>query len=273
MHANLRPTSSKAGPIWKLSIQLALTLATSTGFILLGTSPNALAAQSNNDTPPSHAKPIDYVQAVFSVQYGSKETAGENLLNIKSEGNQYEVNFDLDHWMLSSNQYARFEMDDCTVQPEFYQDTNKRPFKSKETQKLEFDWAHHQAVFSNKDDKKTFTFKDNKIGYDPLSFFFEARCALMDGETQFTYPVIRKGKMKDQTYKISGQELVQTPLGDFEALVVERERENPKRQTRLYVAPELDYLLVKIEHQESAMLRVVATLKEMDYKLKEAANP
>src|SRR5690625_6935324 len=84
MHANLRPTSSKAGPIWKLSIQLALTLATSTGFILLGISPNALAAQSNNDTPPSHAKPIDYVQAVFSVQYGSKETAGENLLDRKS---------------------------------------------------------------------------------------------------------------------------------------------------------------------------------------------
>lgn len=216
------------------------------------------------------AREIDYVQAVFSVQYGSKDTAGENLLNIHSEGDDYQVDFDLDHWMLSSNQHARFKMHDCKVQPEFYQDTHKRPFKSKETQKLEFDWEHHKAIFSKRDDQKTFALQEDQKAYDPLSFFFEARCALMDGQTEFTYPVIRNGDKKDQTYHVTGEEVVQTPQGDFKTLVVERLRDNPKRQTRLYVAPELDYLLVKIEHQESAMLRIVATLKAMDYKLKSA---
>jgi len=238
--------------------------------LLLSVSTTVVAEQANKAGAQTGAQAIDYVQAVFSVQYGNKETAGENLLDIKSDGDSYEVNFDLDHWMLSSNQYARFEMQDCMVRPELYQDTSERPFKSKETQKLKFNWADHEAIFSNKDDQKKFNFKDDQLAYDPLSFFFEARCALIDGETEFTYPVIRKGDKKDQTYRVTGEELVQTPLGDFKALVVERVRDNPKRQTRLYVAPELDYLLVKIEHQENAMLRIVATLKEMDYKLKTA---
>lgn len=222
------------------------------------------------DQAANSARAIDYVQAVFSVQYGSKETAGENLLDIQSDGDNYQVDFDLDHWMLSSNQHARFKMHDCKVQPEYYQDTHKRPFKSKETQKLEFDWDQQKATFDKKDDQKTFTLQEDQKAYDPLSFFFEARCALMDGQTEFTYPVIRKGDKKEQTYRVTGEEIVQTPQGDFKALVVERVRDNPKRQTRLYVAPELDYLLVKIEHQESAMLRIVATLKAMDYKLKSA---
>src|SRR5699024_12485476 len=104
--------------------------------------------------------------------------------------------------------------------------------------------------------------------FDPLGFFLEALCAVIGGGQSFQYPVIRKGNSRSQEYLFVYRESVATPLGHFEALVVERVRENPKRQIRLYVAPELDYLLVKIEHQESPMLKIVATLKEMDYALK-----
>ena len=64
-----------------------------------------------------------------------------------------------------------------------------------------------------------------------------------------------------------GIETVETGQGQVDALVIERERESKSRQTRLYVAPSLDYLLVKIEHQESRLLKIVATLKSMDYQL------
>lgn len=258
-----------ASPVLRLLDQQTRTAILVAGALLLSVSISVAAEPSGKTGAQSATQAIDYVQAVFSVQYGNKETAGENLLDIKSAGNSYEINFALDHWMLNSDQYARFEMQDCKVRPELYQDSSKRPFKSKETQELKFNWANHEAIFKKKkDEQKTIRLKDNTLAYDPLSFFFEARCALIDGETEFTYPVIRKGSKKDQTYRVTGEELVQTPLGDFKALVVERVRSNPKRQTRLYVAPELDYLLVKIEHQESAMLKIIATLKDMDYKLK-----
>lgn len=211
---------------------------------------------------------LDYVDAVFSVDYNGKDTAGENTLRIRRDGDNYTVDFNLDHWLLQSRQHAEFAMQDCQVRPLFYSDTNKRPFKKEEEQQVRFDWSQHEATFVSPEDTKQFTLDENDRLFDPLSFFFEARCAVIGGAQSFQYPVIRKGNSKSQEYRIVDKETVATPLGDFEALVVERVRENPKRQTRLYVAPELDYLLVKIEHQESPMLKIVATLKEMDYALK-----
>ena len=56
-------------------------------------------------------------------------------------------------------------------------------------------------------------------------------------------------------------------MGDVEALVVQRERSNKDRITRFYVAPSWDYMLVKIEHRESALAQGSATLLSMDYKV------
>lgn len=222
----------------------------------------------DNSPEPSPPKAtLDYVDAVFSVTYNGKDTAGENHLLIKREGDVYTIDFDLDHWMLSSQQNAQFHMQACQVQPQSFTATHKRPFKSKETQSLKFDWGAQTAHFTDPKRDKNFDLDGEHTVYDPLSFFFEARCALMDGARNFTYPVIRKGRQGDQEFAVVDTQIVSTPMGDFEALVVERVRSNPKRQTRLYVAPALDYLLVKIEHQESALLNIVATLKDIDYSL------
>lgn len=210
---------------------------------------------------------IDYVDAVFSVQYNNKNTNGENHLKITRNGDQYTINFTLDHWMISSQQLAKFKYNTCRVQPQQYTDSQKRPFKKKQEQQLNFHWQEHHVIFSTDNKEKEFPLQENNPLYDPLSFFFEARCALMDGQQSFTFPIIRKGRKRKQEFQVTGTELVHTPMGDYDAYVIERVRDNPKRQTRLYVAPELDYLLVKIEHQESPLLKIVATLKEMDYQL------
>src|SRR5699024_2657349 len=67
--------------------------------LLHSVSTTVRAEQANKAGAQTGAQGIDYAEAVFSVQYGNKETAGENLLDIKSDGDSYEVNFDLDHWI------------------------------------------------------------------------------------------------------------------------------------------------------------------------------
>lgn len=212
-----------------------------------------------------HAQDIDYVDATFSVEYNNQATQGENRLKVQRDHHKYEVNFALDHWLLSENQKATFEMDQCKVRPGSYVTTTKRPLKDETIQTLEFDWDSKKAEYSSEDEQKTFDL--DTILYDPLSFFFEARCDLIAGKEQFSYPLIHKGNKKTHTYKVVGTEMVETGQGEFKALIVERERSNKNRQTRLFVAPDLDYLLVKIEHQESRLLKVVATLKNMRYQL------
>lgn len=212
-----------------------------------------------------HAQDIDYVDATFSVEYNNQETQGENRLKIQRDHHQYDVNFALDHWLLSENQQATFDMDQCQVRPISYTTTTKRPFKDQTVQTLTFDWHNKKAQYQAKDEQKSFDL--DSVLYDPLSFFFEARCELMANNERFSYPLIHNGNKKTHTYQVIGTEIVETGQGDFKALVVERVRKNKNRQTRLYVAPELDYLLVKIEHQESRLLKIVATLKNMQYEM------
>lgn len=211
------------------------------------------------------AQDINYVNARFSVEYNNQPTQGENRLNIQRNNQNYEIDFVLDHWMLSASQKAIFKMEQCQVQPISYVAVNKRPLKGKAVQTLEFDREQKKVEYHSEDGQKTFDL--NEQLYDPISFFFEARCGLMKGKKEFTYPLIRKGSKTTHTYKVIGKEMVNTGDGQVEALVVQRERSSTKRHTRLYVAPEFDYLLVKIEHREGRMVNLVATLEEMDYEL------
>lgn len=213
----------------------------------------------------AQAQDIDYVNASFSVEYNNQLTQGENRLNIQRDDKSHQIDFVLDHWLLSSHQTAEFEMEQCQVRPISYSASNKRPFKGERFQTIEFFWDQKKAEYESEDEQKTFDL--NERLYDPISFFFEARCGLMAGKKEFTYPLIRNGRQTTHTYKVLGTEQVETGQGQVEALVIERERRNKNRQTRLYVAPALDYLLVKIEHQESRLAKIVATLKTMDYEL------
>lgn len=212
-----------------------------------------------------HAQEIDYIDATFSVEYNNQTTQGENRLKVQRNHHHYDVNFTLDHWLLAENQKATFEMDHCKVQPQSYKTITKRPLKNETTQTLAFDWDNKRVKYHSGDEQQSFDL--DTILYDPLSFFFEARCELIAGKKQFTYSVIHNGKKKTHTYQVVGTEIVDTGQGEFKAFIVERRRKNKDRQTRLYVAPDLGYLLVKIEHQESRLLKVVATLKNMQYQL------
>lgn len=215
----------------------------------------------------AQAQDINYVNANFSVMYNNQATQGQNRLNIQRDNTTYRIDFALDHWMLSASQKATFEMEQCHVQPISYVTVNKRPFKQETTQTLEFDWSQDKAEYRSDDEEKTFDL-DARV-YDPISFFFEARCGLIAGKKEFVYPLIRNGSRTTHTYKVVGTETVETGQGPVDALVVERERSSQKRRTRLYVAPELGYLLVKIEHQESRLVRIDATLQDMEYELSE----
>lgn len=214
---------------------------------------------------PTKAQQIDFVNADFSVRYNGKMTDGKNHLYIKRQADNYTIDFTLDHWLTSVKQSASFDMKNCQVKPSTYQSTSKRSLSSPTTEQLRFYWEQHVVDYRHNDLQDELQL-DHAL-YDPISFFFEARCQLMAGQTTFSFPVIHKGKPKTHHYRVIGEQTIETGLGTYQSLIIERQRSSKSRKTRLYVAPELDYLLVKIEHQESRLAKIEATLETMDYKI------
>lgn len=236
----------KTGQLWTYGLLLCA----------LGFSSNAVAQSE-----------IDYVDAVFDVSYNSTSSSSDAHLTINNNGGNFRANFVIEHTLLDTAQSAQFSNNQCSITPQSYTSTAKAAFRSKTTESLSFNWPAKTATrHHNKDGNVSFTL-DQQL-YDPMSLFFKARCDLIAGKTQLSYPLIHKGKEKTHRYNVIGTEVVKTGMGKYEALVVQRQRSNPDRRTTFYVAPALDYLIVKIHHRENSLANVSMTLKSMDYKTK-----
>jgi|LSQX01.1.fsa_nt_gb hypothetical protein len=221
-------------------------------------------AQNHNSSATSD---LDYVNAVFSVSYNNTPASGDANLSIRNNQNTYDVNFSLKHSLLDATQSAQFIGKSCDITPTTYQSSTNPILRSSTKESLNFNWHGNTAIRQhNKDGEMQFDLSQGV--YDPMSLYFKARCDLMAGKKQLSYPLIYKGRQTTHHYNVIGTEQIKTGVGEFEALVVQRQRSNPDRRTTFYVAPALNYLIVKIHHRENSLATVSMTLKSLDYQNK-----
>ena len=126
---------------------------------------------------------------------------------MQRNGQQYDAKFEAEHALLDITQQARFNMQQCQVQPQSYSNNANPAFKSRVKETIAFDWGSKQASYTNNDADKNKRFNLVPALYDPLSFFFAARCDLMAGKTRFTYPLIYKGNERKHTYVVTGKQI------------------------------------------------------------------
>jgi len=71
---------------------------------------------------------------------------------------------------------------------------------------------------------------------------------LAAGLRQMRYQVADRGSIKTYAFEVLGEERVQTPFGELQALRIER------GETRFWCAPSLDYLVVRLTKEEDGKL-------------------
>lgn len=210
----------------------------------------------------AHAeKDFDYVNAEFQVYYNDKPSKAKNTLNISRENNQYQMDFKAKHMLGSMYHKTTFNWNNCESTPISSYNKVKAIGISKK-QHVSYNHTTNTAKVSGSKDA---TLEIDENTNDGLSFFLEARCGLIKGETEFKYPIIKKAKLRTVKYQIVGHEKVKTALGTFDTIKIEKVRSNKKRKTILWIAPELDYMVVKLYHYENGMVSGSAVLKKLDY--------
>ncbi len=128
-----------------------------------------------------------------------------------------------------------------------------------------------QGIGKNRDEAALFNWPDSTVNHkgimldiqpgtlDKLLYQYQLRAdirTLMEGplmegqmttavEPLFSYQIPDNGRLKEYSFKITGQELLDTPLGDTPTVRVDRIRDDNK-QTTLWLATEHEYLLVRL---------------------------
>ena len=130
--------------------------------------------------------------------------------------------------------------------------------------KWRFDIENNLAVDEIKKRNKNVEYPENI--QDPLSYHLQHRLNLIDNAKQehFVYPVIKtSGTIKNYVYQYDGEEELMLPYGLVKTIRLKREVVEKKRVTYAWFAPELNYLLVKLNQTKGDVEQFEAQLKSV----------
>lgn len=174
-------------------------------------------------------------------------------------------------WILTSTAEAviagieessRFTLERLQVVPQQYQYHHKVLGKRRDAI-LNFDWPN--ARVTNDVDNKPWQMNIPAGTLDKLAYQMQIRLDLPSGKTRLSYPVADGGSLKQYDFEVLGSESVSTPAGTFNAIKVQRDRgEDAKRETYIWFAPELDYMIVKLYQVESDGKEAQLLLKKVE---------
>lgn len=216
----------------------ALTVAILLGTATAWAAPDLLAPRENR----------------YDVQWGSI-SLGVGTIELKSLGNncyQYRSTTDpvaLVRWTYGApSETSEFCVVDGDIRAQRFSYQNDK--RRKDNFSLEFDWKHNAVrLLSNG------TLSQRPLpglAYDRFVIREAVRLWVMrhpdpDSRPEAEFTMVDEDRVKTYRFAVTGRETVQSPAGTFETLRVER-IDDPRKSYRYWIAPERDYIPVKIEH-------------------------
>ncbi len=187
--------------------------------------------------------------------YSATYTAKYNGLNLKAVrtltslgGQRYRIATKASHFIGRINELSEFTIQaNDYIRPDYYE-TSRSIFGIKKAESTSFDWQTNIATYQSKGEKKKIELVGNDL--DWLGYQVQLSIDMQAGKKEFNYHIVRRGRSKDYRFVITGEEVVDTPMGKIDAIKLLQIRENNKRRTELWVAPKLEYLLVKLRQTE-----------------------
>lgn len=100
---------------------------------------------------------------------------------------------------------------------------------------------------------------------DQISYQLQLALDLKAGKTEFSYNVLnRNGNSKMYHYKVVAEEMLPLPYGNINTLRIARIDPNSDKQIYAWVAPELDYMLVRLWRGEENVEQFDVQLHKLD---------
>ena len=141
---------------------------------------------------------------------------------------------------------SEFKVVNGEIYPLQYQSERANPFK-KRKKAVGYNWKNKTAHYQYKDRKGTLQLEGRVL--DPLTSVFELARSVRDGQTDISYQEVGSRKLKDRRFSLVGEETISLPYGTVKALKL-RMLDDDDKETLIWLAPEKNYLAVKVKQSE-----------------------
>lgn len=116
---------------------------------------------------------------------------------------------------------------------------------------VQFDWGSKTAVSPVKKDKWMLTDIPENT-YDALSYQLQLLIDVSEGKKEMTYQLAHKGRLRESTFVVLGEEVIDTRFGQLNSIAAKKLRDDDaKRQTYLWFSTDYPLLLLKMTQRES----------------------
>lgn len=159
----------------------------------------------------------------------------------------FDLNFHVDHALLSHRETSSFTWQGCQARPYAYR-YDSAGFGIKRGGSVDFDWANLAAA-----GEQVFAITEDTL--DAMSLAMVARCLLARNEQALEFIVAEPDGLKRVRYQVVGRETLKTPAGTYETIKVERVYTRKGRRTYMWAAVDLDYFMIRMDHIENPLVR------------------
>jgi len=163
---------------------------------------------------------------------------------------------------LKSTENSKFHIKDGQMMNDRFVSFSKRTFKKAKAIKQVFDWDSKLETGSR--NKKKWVLPLKSQVYDRVSHLIQLRADLINGKTEFNYPVSHKGKVQEYVYQYDDNEVITTKMGELTAQKYVRTKSNGATFT-IWLSPDLAYFPVKIAQSKKDSPTVTLLLESLDY--------
>ena len=137
--------------------------------------------------------------------------------------------------------------------------------KKNRDEKYKFDWNSNIASINYKGSDFFIKIPDNTFDNFSTQLLLMRKPEIVNSEN--SYPVISKGRLKNYTYKNEGKEFIETKLGKLTSYKFIRKKENEKKTTYIgWYAESLNYLPVRLDKYENGKLDLSIKIKAVKWK-------
>lgn len=200
------------------------------------------AGEHENTTRMPQTFENEYTTRVF----GIRVTVTHRLSDLDSGGQ--ELLFLADSWVGNIEERTQFEWNEAgVVEPQKYFYKRRGLGRNRDAE-LTFDWDDERVINNVQD--TSWTMDINKNVQDKISYQIQLQKDLIDGRNNLVYEIADGGELKRYRFEIDGRETLDTPLGAVDTVKVKRSRDDSDRVTYAWLAPEWDYMLIRLEQRE-----------------------
>ena len=224
------------GSLKQLSLLLLLSIQATTTF----------SAASVDNIPKA---PISPYSANYSAKFSGLEIEAVQRLE-EIEPGLYRESLTAKNFLGQIDEQSTFSLTDKQLLRPTEYSYVRSVFGRTKTELQRFDWQNKTLHYEKNDSHKQSTLKAGQL--DMITHRLQLRRDLNAGLTEFSYPVISRGKLKQYAYRVVANEVLETAIGPLATVKVERVIDaDSKSQFTAWLAKDWEHLIVKLEQKKN----------------------